>query len=379
MSRIYNHQRGCGKMPQGYSAFDPVDSRYYYDVNTSHSRNYYYHNEDRRKLGDNAHIRNHLDRDFAPFLKRRKFSTSSWEGSGRHPKTYNHDQFKSDQYVETIGPNGVSACENSSTLPAHTMSHGNACTLITNKRGRTKIEDADTDMSFMSRDEIERCSPSRKDGIDAMHEMHLRYSYCAFLKNLGLQLDLPQTTIGSSIVLCHRFFVRRSHACHDRFLIATAALFLAAKSEDTPRPLNDVLRLSSEIVHKQHFTYLTHRFPIDWFEKYKERVFEAEHLILTSLNFELHVHHPYDPLTSILNKIGFAQSLLVTLALSLISEGLRSSLWLQFKPHQIAAGAAFLASKYLKMNLSSSHNIWKEFETPSFILEDVAQQLMELF
>lgn len=28
----------------------------------------------------------------------------------------------------------------------------------------------------------------------------------------------PQTTIGTAMVLCHRFFVRQSHACHDRFV-----------------------------------------------------------------------------------------------------------------------------------------------------------------
>lgn len=28
----------------------------------------------------------------------------------------------------------------------------------------------------------------------------------------------PQTTIGTAMVLCHRFFVRRSHASHDRFV-----------------------------------------------------------------------------------------------------------------------------------------------------------------
>lgn len=28
----------------------------------------------------------------------------------------------------------------------------------------------------------------------------------------------PQTTVGTAMVLCHRFFVRRSHACHDRYV-----------------------------------------------------------------------------------------------------------------------------------------------------------------
>lgn len=62
-------------------------------------------------------------------------------------------------------------------------------------------------------------------------------------------------------------------------------------------------------------------FKQDWFEQYRERVIEAEQMILTTLNFELNVQHPYDPLTSILNKLGLSQTVLVNLALNLVSEG----------------------------------------------------------
>ncbi|KAI5400889.1 hypothetical protein KIW84_065652 [Lathyrus oleraceus] len=58
---------------------------------------------------------------------------------------------------------------------------------------------------------------------------------------------------------------------------------------------------------------------------------------------------------------------------------LRSSLWLQFKPDQIAAGAAYLAAKFLNMDLSAYQNIWQEFQATPSILQDVSQQLMELF
>ncbi|MBA0576295.1 hypothetical protein Golob_024796 [Gossypium lobatum] len=44
-------------------------------------------------------------------------------------------------------------------------------------------------------------------------------------------------------------------------------------------------------------------------------------MILTTLNFELNVQHPYAPLTSILNKLGLSQTALVNLALNLVSEG----------------------------------------------------------
>lgn len=45
-------------------------------------------------------------------------------------------------------------------------------------------------------------------------------------------------------------------------LIATAALFLAAKSEETARPLNNVLRASCEIFHKQDMSFLSYLLPV---------------------------------------------------------------------------------------------------------------------
>ncbi|KAJ6802734.1 uncharacterized protein M6B38_191285 [Iris pallida] len=236
------------------------------------------------------------------------------------------------------------------------------------------------DESFMSRNEIDRRSPSRKDGIDRLLETRLRYSYCAYLQSLGTRLQIPQTTIGTAIVLCHRFFLHRSHASHDRFLIATAALFLAAKSEETPCLLNSVLRASCEICQQQNFDSFPYLFcSQDWFEQYRERVTEAEQMILTTLDFELEVQHPYVPLTSVLKKLGLSQTVLLNLAWNLISEGLRSSLWLQFKPHHIAAGAAYLAARFLNFDLSYYQSIWHEFQTTPYILQDVVQQLKELF
>ncbi|XP_042431285.1 cyclin-T1-5-like isoform X2 [Zingiber officinale] len=182
---------------------------------------------------------------------------------------------------------------------------------------------------FVTRSEIEMCSPSRKDGIDCLLETELRFSYCSYLQHLGLRLDLPQTTIGAAMVLCHRFFFRRSHACNDRFLIATAALFLATKSEDTPCLLNSVLRVScevSELLGIPYYPYLHHN--KEWFEQYRERVIETEQKILTTLDFELQVEHPFVPLASVLGKLGLSQSVLHSLAWSMVSKGLNKSSFL---------------------------------------------------
>uniref|UniRef100_A0A7N0V9D8 Cyclin-like domain-containing protein n=1 Tax=Kalanchoe fedtschenkoi TaxID=63787 RepID=A0A7N0V9D8_KALFE len=242
----------------------------------------------------------------APSLKRRRVSSSSWETCGSSYQNYSAK--------DCVAPSlpVVSGLETE-------RANANTFATTSGKRDRSKLEEEE--VVFMSRDEIEGRSPSRKDGIDALQEKQLRYSYCAFIQNLGLRLDLPQSTVGTAMVLCHRFFVRRSHACHDRFLIATASLFLAAKSEETARPLNNVLRASCEILHKQDLSFLSYMLPAGWFEQYRERVLDAEHLILTTLNFELNVKHPYAPLTSVLGKLGLAQSDMVKLALNLVNEG----------------------------------------------------------
>ncbi|KAF7837268.1 cyclin-T1-4-like isoform X1 [Senna tora] len=363
MSAVRNFQGEGHTLHGGY--WSTFDGNSYSTTNRKRSRNSFCHqnynnnNDYWATFGGhngnskfyNADHANYVKYDAVPSsLKRRKHSVST---------------------VHDIVP---SSCNFPAPL---TRSNADTSTSARCKRDAPRFEDDEP--LFMSRDEIDRCSPSRKDGIDVLHETHLRYSYCAFLQNLGMRLELPQTTIGTAMVLCHRFFVRQSHAFHDRFLISTASLFLAAKSEETPRPLNNLLRVSSEILHKQDFTLLSYLLPVDWFEQYRERVLEAEQLILTTLNFELNVQHPFDPLTSVLNKLGLSHTVLVNLALNLVSEGLRSSLWLQFKPHHIAAGAAHLAAKFLNMDLAAYQNIWQEFETTPSVLQDVTQQLMELF
>ncbi|KAK7255997.1 hypothetical protein RIF29_29426 [Crotalaria pallida] len=75
---------------------------------------------------------------------------------------------------------------------------------------------ADDNSWYMSREEIVENSPSRKDGIDWKKETDYRRSYCKFLWDLGTRLELPQSTIATAIIFCHRFFLQQSHAKNDR-------------------------------------------------------------------------------------------------------------------------------------------------------------------
>jgi cyclin T len=60
---------------------------------------------------------------------------------------------------------------------------------------------------------------------------------------------------------------------------------------------------------------------------------------------------------------------------------LRTSLCLQFKPHHIAAGAIFLAAKFLKVKLPSDGEKvwWQEFDVTPRHLEEISNQILELY
>lgn len=176
-------------------------------------------NRDSRPYNSNFYIKNHgLSSDFSrnlmldgpnydhvwpdivPSSKRRKVSDLSCENTGRpyqQPFTYENGLENHTDLLQHVPRqffnaycNAPLVCDNSSAIIAATRSDdASAYSSTTSKRDRSKFED-DEEVVFMSRDEIERCSPSRKDGIDALHETHLRYSYCAFLQNLGVRLDL---------------------------------------------------------------------------------------------------------------------------------------------------------------------------------------------
>ncbi|XP_058217693.1 cyclin-T1-3-like isoform X2 [Rhododendron vialii] len=217
---------------------------------------------------------------------------------------------------------------------------------------------------YFSRKEIEDDSPSRLDGIDMKKETYLRKSYCTFLQDLGMRLKVPQVTIATAIIFCHRFFHRQSHAKNDRRTIATVCMFLAGKVEETPRPLKDVILVSYEIIHKKDPAAVQRIKQKEVYEQQKELILLGERVVLATLGFDLNVHHPYKPLVEAIKKFKVAQNALAQVAWNFVNDGLRTSLCLQFKPHHIAAGAIFLAAKFLKVKLPH---------------DEVSNQMLELY
>uniref|UniRef100_A0A0D9VGK8 Cyclin N-terminal domain-containing protein n=1 Tax=Leersia perrieri TaxID=77586 RepID=A0A0D9VGK8_9ORYZ len=146
---------------------------------------------------------------------------------------------------------------------------------------------------YFTREELEKLSPSRKDGITESMESEIRQLYCSFIRDVGIRLKLPQMTIATAIMFCHRFYLhqslakngwqvirvaygtmyrkdpataRRIHQKYKPQYIAAGSLYLAAKLHNVklpvhgahvwwhqfdvaPKPLEAVLQQMREMVH----------------------------------------------------------------------------------------------------------------------------------
>ncbi|KAG3021201.1 hypothetical protein PC128_g9834 [Phytophthora cactorum] len=65
-------------------------------------------------------------------------------------------------------------------------------------------------------------------------ELQLRRTTCAFVEHLAQLLEMPEAPSIAAQLFVQRFYMMHSFSTHDRFLVATAALFLAGKTEEFP-------------------------------------------------------------------------------------------------------------------------------------------------
>ncbi|KAL0360624.1 UNVERIFIED_CONTAM: Cyclin-T1-4 [Sesamum radiatum] len=251
---------------------------------------------------------------------------------------------------------------------------------------------------YFTKEEIEERSPSRKAGIRLEHESHLRQLYCSYLQELGMELKVPQVTIATAIMLCHRFYMHQSHTKNHWQILATpslilvmsvdpifqavanASMFLACKAEDTPRWLKDLTVMAYKLMYRWDPSAQEKIRQREVYEKQKQLILLAEQLILVTVAFDLNIEHPYKPLVAALKKLEISQKEVVKVAWNFVNDWLRTTLCLQYKPHYIAAGSVFLAAKLHKVKLPTANGKawWMQFDVSPKQLEEVIQHMLGL-
>ncbi|XP_010480917.1 PREDICTED: putative cyclin-T1-1 [Camelina sativa] len=229
---------------------------------------------------------------------------------------------------------------------------------------------------YHTREEIEKNSPSRLDGINFKEETFQRWSYTSFLQELGQRLNSPQRSIATAIVLCQRFFTRQSLAKNDPKIVATICMFIAGKVEGYPRPACDVLVVSYKVLYNIK--------PLkDVFERLKVTVLTGEKLVLSTLGCDLDIEHPYPLVMDWIKKSVKAEDFrrLCQAAFNFVNNTLRTSLCLQFRPCQIAAASIYLGLSMCKMKLPcDGDKAWfQEFGITKRQLAEICDQTLDLY
>ena len=149
--------------------------------------------------------------------------------------------------------------------------------------------------------------------MTAAEEASKRRKTCRFLEEAGRVLKLPRVAVSTAMVLFHRFYAQHSFQDHDRFEVAVACILLAAKTEESPRKLKDVLIESHKLKTRglQHSKQGGGSGPStpsptsssqggvtldpkgQDFAKLKERILLLERILLHTIGFELSIDHPY--------------------------------------------------------------------------------------
>lgn len=233
---------------------------------------------------------------------------------------------------------------------------------------------------YFSRQELEDHTPSRKDGIEQGEESHMRKLYCSFLQELGMELQVPQVTIATAMMFCHRFYMRQSHAKNCWQTIATVCMFLGCKAEETSRWLSDITVVAYRLMYKWDPSAPRRIKQKEVYDKQKQLILNGERFVLATLAFDLNIEHPYKPLVAALKRLEISDKELSKVAWNFVNDWLRTTLCLQYKPHYIAASSIFLAAKILRVKLPKEKGKvwWMQFDVSPKHLEGVVQQMMRL-
>lgn len=230
--------------------------------------------------------------------------------------------------------------------------------------------------------EILDVTPSMKDGLDRDRENDFRKWGCELIQVAGLLLRLPQTAMATGQVILQRFFYVKSLVHHDMETNAMAAMFLAAKIEECPRRLRDVINVCDHI--KQKNAKKTDIAPMDYFStayfNIKNNVIKAERRILKELGFCVHVKHPHKIIITYLQILEHQQNAaLARAAWNYMNDSLRTDVFVRFSPDIIACACIFLAARFEKINLPMKPPWWILFDASFDDIEEISLCILHLY
>ncbi|TDH74086.1 hypothetical protein CCR75_009566 [Bremia lactucae] len=214
-------------------------------------------------------------------------------------------------------------------------------------------------------------SPSNEDGVNPDIEVLHRFFGCELIQEAGVLLRLPQVVMATAQTLLQRFYYRKSLRQFDAFRVAFSCLFLAAKVEENPTRIKDVIGVFYAMFRRrkwQRSTVAQQLIDLDGttFNQWRMWLIMVERQILIDLGFSIYsvTEHPHKYVLYYA-KVLDGSSALAQQAWGYINDSLRTDLCVRYKAEVIACAAIFLASRFQGIALP--------YNPPWYSLFDVEQ------
>ncbi|CCM03238.1 uncharacterized protein FIBRA_05363 [Fibroporia radiculosa] len=193
----------------------------------------------------------------------------------------------------------------------------------------------------------------------------LNIFFANLISKLGKKLQLRQRVIATATVFFRRFYVKNAYCETDPFIVAAACCYVAAKAEESPVHIKNVVSEARMLFSNKEHGVKT--FPSD-----NSKLAEMEFYLVDDLECDLTVFHPYRTLMTLVGKEGNPhaseaeagevgigvddgprywgtgegklelQEGAVQMAWFIINDTYRSDLCLLYPPHLIAIAALYM-------------------------------------
>ncbi|KAJ0407431.1 hypothetical protein P43SY_004972 [Pythium insidiosum] len=234
-------------------------------------------------------------------------------------------------------------------------------------------------------EEILALSPSKQDGVSEDVERDHRFWGCELIEEAGVLLRLPQVVMVTAQTMLHRFFYRKSLREFDAFRVAFGCLFLAAKVEEQPKRMKEVLSVFYAIYRRRKWgkTALPQQVldvDGDSYFLWRDWLVIVERQLLIDLGFSLYniMEHPHKYILYYI-KILDGSKALAQQAWGYLNDSLRIDLCVRFRAEAIACAAIFLASRVLQVKLPQSPPWYSLFDVDRDTLVEVARAIWGLY
>ncbi|EGZ05102.1 hypothetical protein PHYSODRAFT_320213 [Phytophthora sojae] len=228
-------------------------------------------------------------------------------------------------------------------------------------------------------------SPSRADGVSAETERLHRAFGCELIQEAGVLLRLPQVALATAQTLLQRFYYRKSLRQFDAFRVAVSCLFLAAKVEEKPKRIRDVLSVFYAMLRRRKWRRTTVAQQLvdlegATFAQWRMWLIMVERQVLIDLGFSVYnvAQHPHKFVLYYV-KVLDGSPQLAQQAWGYINDSLRADLCVRYSAQVIACAAIFLASRFQRVALPERPPWYQLFDVDQAQLYAVSVAIMELY